>query len=163
MISLSESSKDDLSLKIKKIISPHKRYGSSMSLTRKSRNKPTYLEEIKKVFPRVSLSTMSVERTDVSFQRRRDANGIEINKLNKKRIKVTFIDKLNSKIPFVTYVNVESYKIYNYDARNQPFKKASIDEDKNHVEDGWADFNIYLVCNWLDKDGILKPGLPELK
>ena len=134
MISLSESSKDDLSIGVKRIISPHKRNLSCMCLTRKSRNKPIYLEEIKKVFPRVSYSTLSIERTDASFQRRRDANGIEINRYNKKRIKVTFIDAINPKIPFVTYVNVNSYKIYNYDARLQPFKKASIEDEKNRSE-----------------------------
>ena len=82
----------------------------------------------------MSYSTMSIERTDASFQRRRDANGIEINRYNKKRIKVTFIDEINPKILFASYVNVASYKIYNYDVRLQPFKKASIEEEKNRSE-----------------------------
>lgn len=39
----------------------------------------------------------------------------------------------------------------------------TINENEKDINKGWADFDIYLVCNWLDKDGILKPGLPELK
>ena len=69
-----------------------------------------------------------------------------------------FCNKLQDLKPYIS-------KWKNAAKEFEPYFKLviTIDEDKNHVEDGWADFNIYLVCNWLDKDGILKPGLPELK
>ena len=55
-------------------------------------------------------SWSTIERTQESTMTRRDANGVEINKKNKKRIKVTFIDNLLSDVPIAEYIDVESYK-----------------------------------------------------
>ena len=78
-----------------------------------------------------------------------------------------YAEQLSAKIGLIVGQDLaaEFSKWKNAAKEFEPYFKLviTIDEDKNHVEDGWADFNIYLVCNWLDKDGILKPGLPELK
>ena len=74
------------------------------------------LEEIKKTYPQhSSVSLLTCEKTCASLSSRRDAQGVEINKRNKKRVRVTFINDINEKIPFVDIINVESYKKYNQD------------------------------------------------
>ena len=45
---------------------------------------------------------------------RKDAFGVPINKRNKKRIKVTFIDTVNNKKEFAEIITIPSYKKYNF-------------------------------------------------
>lgn len=52
---------------------------------------------------------------------RKDANGVEINSMNKRKVKVTFIDKISSN-ELVQIKDIESLKIYNVGAFGQPEK-----------------------------------------
>lgn len=74
-------------------------------------------------------SWSTIERTQESTMTRRDANGVEINKKNKKRIKVTFIDNLLSDVPIAEFIDVESYKYYNSEILLRPFEKAFPQEE----------------------------------
>ena len=83
------------------------------------------LEEIKKTYPHGSSMSLTYEKTCASLSSRRDAQGIEINKRNKKRVRVTFINDINEKIPFVDIINVESYKKYNQDILLKPYQNVN--------------------------------------
>ena len=116
------------------ISSPERKTESGKSITeliKKQRNKvvlPLNISEIKTRNKGVSLST-TLEKTQATLSTRRDANGIEINKINKKKVKVTFIDKLTSSVPLVQYLKVESYKQYNIEMYKQTLGKALSHEE----------------------------------
>lgn len=82
------------------------------------------LNELKKYYPGIQSSFVNMEKTMVSLGTRRDTNGTEINKKNKKLVKVTFIDDLTNNTPLAEIINVESFKEYNIDLLLQPFRKA---------------------------------------
>lgn len=52
---------------------------------------------------------------------RKDANGVEINSMNKRKIRVTFIDKISS-IDLVQIHDIENLKLYNVGGYGQPEK-----------------------------------------
>ena len=74
-------------------------------------------------------SWSTIERTQESTMTRRDANGVEINKKNKKRIRVTFIDNLLPDVPLAECIYIESYKEYNSEILLRQFEKAFPKED----------------------------------
>lgn len=107
-----------------------KRKESSRSASdsmRKFKTKIRYklpLNELKKYYPGIQSSFGNMEKTMVSLGTRRDTNGTEINRKNKKLVKVTFIDDLITNTPLAEIINVESFKEYNIDILLQPFRKA---------------------------------------
>lgn len=116
------------------ISSPERIIESAKSITeviKKQRKKvvlPLNMSEIKTRNKGVSLST-TLEKTQVTLSTRRDANGIEINKKNKKKVKVTFIDILTSSVPLAQHINVESYKQYNSEMYQKTYGKAFSKEE----------------------------------
>lgn len=109
---------------------------SLVEIVRKQRPRNSSLflpiEEIKNKRMRAIPSWSTIERTQESTMTRRDANGVEINKKNKKRIKVTYIDNLLTDVPIAEYINVESYKEYNSEILLKPFEKA-FPKEEAHV------------------------------
>lgn len=122
------------SLSMVTISSPERKTESGKSITeliKKQRNKvvlPLNISEIKTRNKGVSLSA-TLEKTQATLSTRRDANGIEINKINKKKVKVTYIDKLTSSVPLIQYIKVESYKQYNIEMYKQTLGKALSQEE----------------------------------
>lgn len=116
------------------ISSPERKAESGKSISeviKKQRNKvvlPLNISEIKTRNKGVFLST-TLEKTQATLSTRRDANGIEITKMNKKKVKVSFIDKLTSSVPLVKYINVESYKKYNIEMYQKTFGKEFSEEE----------------------------------
>ena len=129
MLSPTESQHMVLSPSMERLSSPRKSK-SSNALTDSTRKRKRRIrlnlnfEEIKKTYPPSSLS-ITCEKTCASLSSRRDAQGVEINKRNKKRVRVTFINDINEKIPFVDIINVESYKKYNQDILLKPYQNVN--------------------------------------
>lgn len=102
---------------------------SLVEIVKKQRAKSSLFLPIKDIRNRPIPSWSTIERTQESTMTRRDANGVEINKKNKKRIKVTFIDNLLSDVPIAEFIDVESYKYYNSEILLRPFEKAFPQEE----------------------------------
>ena len=49
---------------------------------------------------------------------RRDKNGIEINKINKKKVHITFLDKISPNNKITETIIIQSYKKYNFSDDN---------------------------------------------
>ena len=71
------------------------------------RTKKPLTLNIDRFAPKISRNTNNNKKVRV------DRNGIEINHKNKKSVKVTFIDQIDS-VPFTEIVEIESIKRYNY-------------------------------------------------
>lgn len=67
-----------------------------------------------------------------------------------------FIDKLSVVKPYFDKWKSAAKKF-------SPYFELVIYVDDENADDGYADFSVCLRCKWLDKDNILKPGLPEFK
>ena len=130
MLSPTESQHMVLSPSMERLSSPRKSK-SSNALTDSTRKRKRRirinlnLEEIKKTYPHPSSLSITCEKTCASLSSRRDAQGVEINKRNKKTVKVTFINDINEKVPFADIINVESYKKYNQDILLKPFQHVN--------------------------------------
>lgn len=87
--------------------SPRKKKFAVFKMVEKSKYKkyfdtPTHPKETKK------------EEESQTGRERRDAYGNLINKKNKRKVKVSFIDEIEEEKPFASVTNIESYKKYNY-------------------------------------------------
>ena len=71
------------------------------------RTKKPLTLNIDRFAPKISRNTNNNKKVRV------DRNGIEINHKNKKSVKVTFIDQIDS-VPFTEIIEIESIKRYNY-------------------------------------------------
>ena len=60
----------------------------------------------------------SYKPTTKELKIRRDKNGIEINKINKKKVHITFLDKISPNNKITETIIIQSYKKYNFSDDN---------------------------------------------
>ena len=70
-------------------------------------------QEKSKIAKKESNFIIKKENINKGKKERTDRNGIPINKKNKRKVKITFIDQLDKKNKLVTEVKIESFKKYN--------------------------------------------------
>jgi hypothetical protein len=88
---------------------------SSSQLEQFQKNKPKVKLIEKATYNRKKEYNFEVRsRKNENKKERKDANGEIINHKNKRKIKVTFRDKINPEIGLVDIINIESIKEYNY-------------------------------------------------
>lgn len=89
------------SIKVKNIKSPKKRYSVFKLVEKDKKNKKSPIIELKK------------ENESPKKKERIDYYGNVINKKNKKKIKVSFVDKITSQ-PLAEIIDIESFRKFNY-------------------------------------------------
>ena len=90
----------------KKSKSPKKSRFAMLKMVQKSK--------YKNIFETPTKETKKIEEENETGRERRDVYGNLINKKNRRKVRVTFMDELDEEKPLVSVVKVESYKKYNY-------------------------------------------------
>ena len=88
------------------LYSPRKKKFAVLKMVEKSKYKKYFDSPTKFREPK--------EEENQTGRERRDAYGNLINKKNKRKIKVSFIDEIEEEKPFASVINIESFKKYNY-------------------------------------------------
>ena len=98
-------SSDSNSIVLPNPLSPKKKKYSVFKMVEKTKYKKFYESPIRQIKKEEEIET---------GRERRDYYGNEIKKMNKRRIKVSFLDEIQENKPLAEIINIESFKKYNY-------------------------------------------------
>ena len=87
---------------------------NSLSPSKKKKSFKMIEKSKYKIFDKQDFNARRVDQETLTGRERRDAFGSIIKKKNKRKIKVSFVDQIHDNQPLVNYIDIESFKKYNF-------------------------------------------------